>query len=332
MYKVSVIIPAYNVENYIKRCLESVLNQTLNQIEIIIVNDGSKDETLKVINPFKDNRLKIIDKENGGVSSARNAGLSIAKGEYIFFLDGDDWLEKDALGIMYQYAIDNSLDIVISGFILDYDNGQKEYITDGNKLSNKPISDVLLNNIAPAVWSKLYNTKLLVENNVFFTSDISLGEDLLFNIKAFSLTSKIGTINEKYFVHYIQRNNGLTRRYSNNILDIFKVLEEIELYLSSTNIVQEYKKELVFCGFLHTYFYRIMVPNIYFQKFHKIIYQLGKENFYKYDNNLYVENFCKMLPTDKKLRIKGYEINYYLGSTLSMMTRYNKFLLKVFFA
>lgn len=101
--KVSVIIPVYNVEDYIEKCLESVVNQTLKEIEIIVVNDGTKDNSMKKIEKyFSDSRIKIINKQNGGQSSARNAGLAISKGEYISFIDSDDFIEEKMLEELYN--------------------------------------------------------------------------------------------------------------------------------------------------------------------------------------------------------------------------------------
>lgn len=111
--KVSVIIPVYNVEEYIEKCLDSVVNQTLKEIEIIVVNDGTKDNSMKKIEKyFSDSRIKIINKQNGGQSSARNAGLAISKGEYISFIDSDDFIEEKMLEELYNES--ENTDIVFS--------------------------------------------------------------------------------------------------------------------------------------------------------------------------------------------------------------------------
>lgn len=112
---VSVIAPVYNVEKYIDRCIKSVLGQTLRDIELILVDDGSPDDCGKICDGYAatDSRIKVIHKENGGVSAARNDGLSIATGEYVIFVDSDDWVEPDACEVMYQSAKNNNADIVI---------------------------------------------------------------------------------------------------------------------------------------------------------------------------------------------------------------------------
>ena len=112
--KISVIIIAYNIEEYIERCLKSVLMQSLSEIEIIIINDGSTDNTLKIINELviNDNRVKIINKKNSGIIEARKSGIEIASGEYILFVDGDDWLELNACDRLYEIATENNLDLI----------------------------------------------------------------------------------------------------------------------------------------------------------------------------------------------------------------------------
>lgn len=122
--KISIIIPVYNVEEYIEQCLESVINQTLKEIEIIIVNDGTQDNSMKKIERFlSDKRIVVIDKENGGVSSARNVGLEIAKGEYIAFVDSDDFIDKIMLEKIYKNTEER--DIIISD-IVEYNDETKQ--------------------------------------------------------------------------------------------------------------------------------------------------------------------------------------------------------------
>ncbi|MGL6168239.1 MAG: glycosyltransferase family 2 protein, partial [Fusobacteriaceae bacterium] len=127
--KISVIIPVYNTEKYLRRCLESIINQSLKEIEIIIVNDGSPDGSSKIIDEFsqKDKRIKVINKKNGGISSARNVGLKKSLGEYVIHIDSDDWIEHNYFFEMYSKAKKDNLDIVISDIYWDWDNGKIDY-------------------------------------------------------------------------------------------------------------------------------------------------------------------------------------------------------------
>ena len=122
--KVSIIVPVYNAEKYLERCVNSLRNQTLKDIEIIVVNDGTKDDSIKLIEEnFNDNRIKIFNKENGGLASARNFGIKKAKGEYLFFVDSDDFIETDCLLDMYNVAKKNKTDLVICDYYKYFENG-----------------------------------------------------------------------------------------------------------------------------------------------------------------------------------------------------------------
>jgi len=122
MEKISVIIPVYNTSKYLKRCLDSIINQTYVNLEIICINDGSKDNSLEILNQYKkkDDRIIIIDKENQGVSAARNDGIKNSTGMYITFVDSDDWLELDAIEILYKTLINEKVDVVRGNYYKDY--------------------------------------------------------------------------------------------------------------------------------------------------------------------------------------------------------------------
>lgn len=247
MIKISIIVPVYNTAKYLKRCLESILIQSLNEIEIIVVNDGSTDESLKILEEYekKDRRIKIINKKNGGLSSARNAGINLAKGKYIINLDSDDWIEQDYFKNMYEFAEQNSLDIVVSDFFLDFDNGYVRYTTDLNISSKKIISSheylklFFEKNIYPAVWNKMYLRDLYQKNEIRHPIGVSLGEDLATTPLLASFSKKIGKLNKAY-VHYIQNMESLTKANPmNKINDLYKAFDILEKAL-------EKKEELYF--------------------------------------------------------------------------------------
>lgn len=122
---ISVIVPVYNVEEYLTKCIDSIINQTYTNLEIILVDDGSTDRSLKICNEYlqKDARVKVIHKENGGVTSARKAGLLQAAGEYVTYVDGDDWLERDAYSVIYERGIKFGVDMVQTGVIAEFPGG-----------------------------------------------------------------------------------------------------------------------------------------------------------------------------------------------------------------
>ena len=159
MTKISIIVPVYNAEKYIGRCLHSLINQTLKDIEIIVIDDGSKDNTNKILQKYKD-RIKIIKQKNSGVATARNKGLEIATGEYIYFVDSDDWIEKDTLEKLYSKAIDNNYDCVMCNFW--YINDNKKWsgvVTNKKDILTAGINEYLTKIMFPVInTEKSYKT------------------------------------------------------------------------------------------------------------------------------------------------------------------------------
>jgi len=231
--KISIIIPAYNVSQYIKRCVESAINQTLKDIEIIIINDGSSDNTLETIKNIKsqDKRIILISQKNQGVSEARNAGIDIAKGEYIQYLDGDDWIESNACEETYNYARQNDLDMVVFDYYED-DDGKLKYIKDFDVRKDDIISGeeyvklFFCNKSCPAIWSKLWKRNLY--DKIRHPKGINFGEDLATTPRLAFKAKKIGKINEA-FVHYILNPNSITRDKGMlkiyQLEEVFKILE-----------------------------------------------------------------------------------------------------------
>lgn len=194
--KVSVIIPVYNCEKYISECIESLISQTLKECEFIFVNDGSTDKSKEVIEGYakNDSRIKIINQENRGVSVARNIGLENAVGEYIGFVDADDYIDKDMYKKLYYIIVEKKIDLVISNFEQELDGKKiinKLDITT-NSILNK---DEIINKILPqflqheklnTVCNKLFKAEIIKDFNIKFPNRVSLGEDGLFNINYFS--------------------------------------------------------------------------------------------------------------------------------------------------
>lgn len=231
--KLSLVIPMYNVELYIEKCLNSCINQDLssNEYEIIIVNDGSKDTSLSRAEAIarKHNNIKIISQENGGLSSARNTGLKNAKGEYIWFIDSDDWIEPNVLKNLYQIASHNNLDI-LRFFWNIIDEKNKKY-TDSSGIINTPIYNKTLSGIEYTkkvlgtvlyVPSFLYRKQFLIEHSFSFKEGITY-EDVEFNTKVIPLASKIMSIPQIYY-NYFQRNNSITKQISPKTIDDFSTV------------------------------------------------------------------------------------------------------------
>ena len=185
---ISIIVPIYNAEKYLNQCIESILEQTYENIELILVNDGSKDKSLEICNIWskKDKRVVAINKTNGGVASARNAGLDIAKGQLITFVDNDDIVEKNIYEKMYSDMLTHNADIVMcnsrsfTSLESRSDKGYQNY--EPFEISNKELVHRMLSFekiFCSSVWSKLYTKEII--GNVRFKEEITLGDDYYFN-------------------------------------------------------------------------------------------------------------------------------------------------------
>ncbi len=213
--KISVIIPVYNTEKYLRQCLTSVVNQTLKDIEIICVNDGSTDDSLKILQEYaqKDERIKIINKYNGGLSSARNEGIKLASAKYIGFVDSDDWIDKETYEVAFQVAEKNKdVDLICWGAQVFADELGVNSCSSQNyhKLKfngKKELTDDTCLNITVTVWNKLYKSEIIKKNNILFEEGL-LFEDNPFFWK-YVANSRYCYIINKYFYHYLKRKNSI---------------------------------------------------------------------------------------------------------------------------
>ena len=198
---VSVIMPVYNVEAYISRAIESVLKQTYSDFELLIINDGSPDNSIKIAEEHSknDNRIKIINKINGGLSDARNVGMQQAKGKYLYFLDSDDYIEENLLEMATTEAEIQGADVVLFGYYIDYVDTSENVKTSNIVTISKQehivshVKDIKLGQeLLPVLgyaWNKLYKKECIEKNNAVFVKGVSLIEDILFNE---IILSKIG--------------------------------------------------------------------------------------------------------------------------------------------
>lgn len=228
---VSVIIPVYGVEKYIRQCLESVIDQTLKSIEIIVVNDGTKDNSMKIVEEYlNDRRIKIINKENGGQSSARNAGLKEAKGEYISFIDSDDFIEKTMLEELFLNS-EKKMDIVFSDMIL-YNNITKNYtnrIIENDKNIFLGKGTYLWKLCGMEVCNKIYKRDFLLKNKIFFKEGI-IHEDNLFTLESFFKAQEVKYVKRNHYFYRLKRENStLNSLVKEKRIEAFKtILESIE--------------------------------------------------------------------------------------------------------
>ena len=226
MPKVSIIVPAYNVENYIEKCLNSLINQTLEDIEIIVVNDGSTDKTKDKILEFYSQypgKIKYLEKENGGLSSARNFGMPHAKGEYIAFLDSDDYVEPTMYEEMYNEAKREKFDMVECDFIWEYPNKKK--FDHGVLVHNK--KDLIVKNRVVA-WNKIIKRNIIEKAKIEFPSGLRY-EDVEFFYKLVPYLEKVSIVH-KCFIHYVQRENSIVNTQNSRTKEIFTDLDNVLIY------------------------------------------------------------------------------------------------------
>lgn len=323
MCKVSVIIPAYNVEKFIERTVASILRQSLQEIEIIVVNDGSQDGTLNILKSIQDKRLAIVNQRNHGVSAARNTGIDQAKGEYLFFLDGDDWLEPESLSEMYGLAETEQVEIVLSDYYVDDDKGHMQYIDTNNLISEDYLKEALLNRVQVSVWGKLYKASLFKDNQISFPEDISIGEDLYVNTLCFYFATKVRSIKKPY-IHYIQRSDSMIATYNEKMLDIFKVFDLLKAFLEQKWILEKYQEEFIYFRFLHIYLSRAVFVPQKGLKIHRKIFKREKEQRKKYLSNQYVLTYLNSTRPLKKIKIQLLHFNYFLAIALESILNFKR--------
>lgn len=257
--KVSLIIPVYNAEEFLDESINSILNQTLSDIELVCVNDGSKDDSLKMLENFskKDNRIKIIDQKNQGCGAARNKALENATGDYIYFFDPDDYLVPDALEKLYENAISNNSDFVIfkiasfrDGEPINYDEPGFEFEKIFNDIDFNNFTfnyraikrHVLLSSFAP--WTKFYKKEFLDKYDDFrFHTNVAF-DDVPFHVQSMLRAKRISYVPE-FFYHYRLSNPNSVNNTASNAPDIFKIVDYVEKFLKNENFFNEFREDFI---------------------------------------------------------------------------------------
>ncbi len=254
MTKLSIVIPVYNVENYIPQCLESILSQSFKDLEIICVNDGSTDNSLSVLQDYKAKygRIIIIDKKNEGSGIARNAGLSIAKGEYVYYVDGDDWIEDNALEKIIVKADKLNTDILIFGGLSYYEGKGKNGGYSADKLPKEYFNKVFSSKdikkdifkFPSTAWTKLYRRDFLIKNNIKF-QDIKAGQDQLPFFHSMIKAERIALLPENIYCYRKNRKGAVTSVKKKKSFSPIYVFYGVEEMLKSENLLDEYKNVFV---------------------------------------------------------------------------------------
>lgn len=315
---VSIITPCYNAVNYLERCLKSCINQTYKNIEIICINDGSTDGTLELLNKFSDidNRIKIIDKFNEGVNDARKDGIKFSKGEFIVFLDSDDWIDESLIEKCLKKCIKYDLDILI----FNYFYVKKEIIVK-NKFPNirnvqeDLLKSIFIGDINPSLWNKIYKKKFLEKKLIELPKNLNYAEDLAIIATLAMSKPKISYINE-YLYYYVATEGSITNSINNKVLDVAKAVEIIKNELIENRLYEKYKEEFEFLSYMHNFRYRASDIFRYKSDYNKVLYNtwrvqginIRKNKYYKKERyelgNIFL-NLC--------------EKNYKLGRILAKL-------------
>ena len=318
--KVSIIVPIYNAQDTIENCVNSIINQTYKNIEIILVNDGSKDKSLEICYNLKktDNRIIVIDKKNEKVSKTRNKGIEVAKGEYIMFVDADDIIELDMIeeltrGIQFfdlcacNYKKIENEKVSIKSNIEPFNTTKiNEYIE-----MLKP--EMLFNQL----WNKIYRANIIKENNIKFNEHIQVGEDYLFNINYIANANSVNYINNPLYKYTIQE-NSLSKRFIDRPLE-----EEIKIVRDLKCLYEQKKFEM---DYVYNEYIELLKSNI----LNLFIGNKGKNEIQQYIKQYRVELEKDKINTEQKVKFisKENKILYKAIKNNKVFFLYNYFKLR----
>ena len=253
-YKISMIIPVYNAEQYLKKCVDSVRAQTYGKLEIILVDDGSTDSSGELCDAYaeKDERIRVVHKENGGLVSAWKAGVKECSGEYVSFLDSDDWIDPEMLSEMSVYLTGNDREMVISDYIIERDGGSQEYVWQklapgeyGRKEIEEKIFPCLLGQeeryITISRCMKLISKRLISENGNYTDPAIIVGEDTTIMLPVLLDCQRIVAMDHKAYYHYLYVKESMVHKYNEklteNIRKLIQTTDRILKHLDQESIL-----------------------------------------------------------------------------------------------
>ncbi len=237
------------MEDYLEKCLSSVMEQSFKEFEVIVVNDESTDNSLNIIKEYaaKDPRIVIIDQKNKGLGGARNSGIDIAKGDYLFFLDSDDYIRKDTLNYLYHYATENALDLVVFNYEKVDENGKVIHKTNfGNEIVSRDdaFRKIVAHRTSPQAWNKLYKKYLFTDTRIRYPEKF-LHEDLPVTYKVFWYAQKIGYTNESFY-YWLSRDGSITQKFTfSHIDDIANSLLQKKQFLEENDVIKSYELEYI---------------------------------------------------------------------------------------
>ncbi len=321
--KVSIIIPVYNASFYLEKCIRSILAQTLEEIELIIVNDGSTDDSVTIVRDFEkeDKRIIVINSVNRGVSAARNKGLEIANGEWIAFADADDWMQPDMLVTLYEAATKSNAGMAVCNVqMISHGHPSKKRLKLKEGLFNfKEQPGIALEHMMNfsfdyANWNKIYKSELIQKNELRFDEHIRIGEDLLFNLYYLHFIESLVTVDEPLYQYRVHAHSVMSKSEDARIEQYNLLFEAYKSFTRKYGLIKEWE---IFRGIMARDCYNALIPamikNIkktkpgYFQLVAKLSADLGKlkNEIYYFPNRTKIglQGFKKKLLMHKKFRL-----------------------------
>lgn len=296
--KLSIIVPVYGVEKYIDKCLNSLVKQSLKEIEVIVVNDGTKDNSQKIIDKYVKkypDKIKSYIKENGGQGSARNYGLKKASGEYIGYVDSDDFVEKDMYKKLYNKAKENNYNIVVCGNYNVSEDYQNKNIDAFINNYNTDLENIFFGKMA--VWNKIYKRDILIKNKLEFKEKVWY-EDLAFTLKAIMNSNTFAFIDEPLYDYLIREGSTMNNSNVQRNLEILDAFNDILSYIQH-NKKEEYFSKIEFLAIDHIYISAIVRvlkaeadDKVKRETINKLLDYMNKK-FPNYKNNKYINTLSK---------------------------------------
>lgn len=311
---VSIIIPIYNSEKYLKKCLQSIKNQNYKNLEIILIDDGSTDSSGKICDQYgkEDKRCKVYHIKNQGVSNARNYGIEKANGKYIIFIDSDDWIPVDYVKILITTIKRDEFDLIICPVHGKINKAWKDFSFEFSKYNSDKFLFLNENHFLYGPHCKVYLAKIINENKILFPKGISYGEDLIFNVEYLKKCKKIFITNQTFYNYRLENEDSLSRKYRENQFEMEKILNSKLFELIQAKEINDEN--------LEKYYYRRYIDVAY----NTILNNHKKKFFEKY-------YFIKNILEDDKLKIalkKGNKYGY-SKKILNLMERKSSIILTI---
>lgn len=319
---ITFIIPAYNAEKYIGRCLDSVCCQTVRDISVIVVDDGSMDQTCSVVERYmqRDARIKLICQDNEGPNQARWTGLQHASTEYVMMIDSDDWIAPDTAEYIETILKKDSIDMIVPGMYFAYKDHVEYHGVDAAEYHGLEYLDMLMEERVPHnLASCLYRRELFEEAPWDVMGNLYMGDDLALNIFLASKGPKVRTV-DRGFYYYYQNPTSMSHVNYDKIARIYDTLFVIKNYLREQGLLEQYTKQMDFLYYLHGIHYHGIMP---FQRDYQVRRKLRKQwkeqGISIYENPCY-QSFVKRQPFSKKVFMVAYRysfhLNYILGAVI----------------